>query len=397
MKKKNLNCPVFNEMHMDRCCGCEVCVQACPKQALTMSCDKQGFFYPTFEQEKCIRCKKCIKVCPMLTTIPCENAMEQYYGASHIETKVLLESASGGIFTFLYREFHKRFPDGYVVGAVYNDDFKGITHLISDTEADFERMRSSKYFQSRKNDIYCLTKSKLEEGRAVLFTGAPCEVAALYRFLDKDYKNLWTMDFICKGSSTPRMLSDYITYVETKVHSKAIYLNMRHKWENLDNWIPQFICIRFKNGKRLLKEFYNTELGLCFQILQRRSCQYCLFREKKHASDFTIGDLHGVTKKSKVFNHLGTSAIILNSEKSKVLWKAFDKTSLKVEPLLKEDIYGKNRNQVDPRMNKLSENLALHDGVTAVRKTVGFKEKIKMHMPVMLLRRITSWRRERRK
>lgn len=390
-------CPVFIYMNIGKCCGCEACVQVCPENALYMCENSRGFKYPILEQEKCIKCNKCVQVCPIYNILPVFNELEQYYGVSHLETEVLIHSASGGVFTFLYRNFKARFSNkGYVAGAVYTEDFKSIQHIIGYEESDFQRMRGSKYFQSDKHNIYNLTKQRLEEGKAVFFSGTPCEVAALQRVLNKHYENLWTMDFICKGCSTPRMLQDYVSYLEKKMKSPITDLNMRYKWKKLDNWIPQFLYVKFKNGKERRKEFYNTELGICFQLLQRRSCQSCPFREKQHFADFTVGDFHGVENKDYIFNKLGTSVVILNTEKAIRLWGEFNKESLKLRKISKEDVYGKNRNSYLGG-EQLYNNLNAYDGVTAVRKSIGIKEKIKMHMPVMLLRKITSWRRKYKK
>lgn len=47
------------------CCGCGACASVCPKSAINMQEDKEGFLYPTINPEKCIHCKSCIRVCPL--------------------------------------------------------------------------------------------------------------------------------------------------------------------------------------------------------------------------------------------------------------------------------------------------------------------------------------------
>lgn len=47
------------------CCGCTACYATCPKQAITMKVDEEGFEYPKILEEDCIRCYKCIGVCPI--------------------------------------------------------------------------------------------------------------------------------------------------------------------------------------------------------------------------------------------------------------------------------------------------------------------------------------------
>lgn len=49
----------------EECCGCSACYSICPKAAISMVEDKEGFEYPQIDAEKCIRCYQCRKVCPI--------------------------------------------------------------------------------------------------------------------------------------------------------------------------------------------------------------------------------------------------------------------------------------------------------------------------------------------
>lgn len=51
----------------EECCGCTTCYAICPKEAITMVEDEEGFEYPQIDENKCIRCYQCIKVCPFKT------------------------------------------------------------------------------------------------------------------------------------------------------------------------------------------------------------------------------------------------------------------------------------------------------------------------------------------
>lgn len=48
----------------DMCCGCTACYSICPKRAIHMVMDDEGFLYPQIDKEKCIGCCLCQKVCP---------------------------------------------------------------------------------------------------------------------------------------------------------------------------------------------------------------------------------------------------------------------------------------------------------------------------------------------
>ena len=37
------------------CCGCTACCSVCPKRAITMEKDTEGYLYPRVDEEKCVR------------------------------------------------------------------------------------------------------------------------------------------------------------------------------------------------------------------------------------------------------------------------------------------------------------------------------------------------------
>ena len=47
------------------CCGCSACKAICPKEAISMVENSEGFLYPEIDKEKCISCGLCVKVCPL--------------------------------------------------------------------------------------------------------------------------------------------------------------------------------------------------------------------------------------------------------------------------------------------------------------------------------------------
>ena len=56
--------PVLYERKED-CCGCTACYAICPKGAIEMKEDEEGFEYPRIDEEKCVRCGMCLRVCPI--------------------------------------------------------------------------------------------------------------------------------------------------------------------------------------------------------------------------------------------------------------------------------------------------------------------------------------------
>lgn len=49
----------------EECCGCTACYAICPKDAIIMVEDEEGFEYPQVNVERCVRCYMCLKVCPI--------------------------------------------------------------------------------------------------------------------------------------------------------------------------------------------------------------------------------------------------------------------------------------------------------------------------------------------
>ncbi len=56
--------PVLFE-RKELCCGCTACYSICPRKAISMEDDEEGFKYPHIDEAKCIACKQCVKVCPI--------------------------------------------------------------------------------------------------------------------------------------------------------------------------------------------------------------------------------------------------------------------------------------------------------------------------------------------
>lgn len=379
------------------CTGCEVCNNVCPKEAIKMEKEEEGYYFPKIDFNRCIECGLCEIVCPVLNDKSERSYTSMYYGASSKDTEIILNSSSGGMFSEIlnaaYREESRKIN---VAGVIYENDFKSVKHVLTSEIETINRMRGSKYIQSRKSNIYVEVKKKLFQGEFVIFTGTPCEVAALRKYLAKDYDNLLCLDFICKGGACEDILAGYTDYLEKKYKNRVIDMNMRYKWKNLDVWIPQFIRIEFRNGKQVVKEFYNTFLGHGFRILQRQACYNCKFRENNYKSDITIGDYHGASKKEISYNHLGTSVVIVNSEKGQ---KYLDlmRDRIVLEQISKEEMFHDNRNTIDKKRNTLSEAMKENPVIDAIRMQLSLKDKIKMVMPVGILRKSTTLYRKIRK
>jgi len=295
-----------------------------------MQADKEGFLFPHADLSACVDCKKCVNVCPIISSNKTVELQEAYAGSAADET-VVKKSASGGAFSLLVDAFLKMSNtiDSYICGVIWDVDFKESKHIIIGGSEGYDAMCSSKYIQSRKGDIYLEIEKILKAGKKVLFSGTPCEAAALRKYLKQDYNGLYIIDIVCQGPTTPKAMNDFISVIEKKNKSKIIGVNMRHV--EMTPWIPQWIRLCYANGKTQTKVFYETAIGRAVHILQRKSCYDCHFCGKKHVADITIGDYHGVDPKATYYNPNGTSIVIVNTRKGKFLFEHIESSKEKFQ------------------------------------------------------------------
>ena len=56
---------MINIVQKDKCTACQACFNICPKNAISMIYDNEGFLYPKVNMELCVNCGLCSKVCPI--------------------------------------------------------------------------------------------------------------------------------------------------------------------------------------------------------------------------------------------------------------------------------------------------------------------------------------------
>ena len=207
--------PVFNYYYVKEktesckasCCGCSACASICPKVAITMVGDAEGFKYPVVDPSLCVDCGLCEKACPILSRKNASEEALKFFAARNLDLDERLASSSGGVFSILAR---KVLGDGGVVfGAAFYDGFK-VCHRSIQSVSDLPLLMGSKYVQSEMGICYQEAKTYLENGRLVLFSGTPCQIAGLRSFLRKEYHNLLAVDIICHGVPSPAAFDKYL-------------------------------------------------------------------------------------------------------------------------------------------------------------------------------------------
>lgn len=314
------------------CCGCRVCANVCPKDAISLSCDKYGFLYPTIDEDKCIGCNLCVKSCDFAKIDRGGHLPLEGYAARHKESDVHSISTSGGVFSALAEWIIQR--RGIVYGCVFDDDYSPI-HIGVDSIEGVSAMRGSKYAQSDTGFVYRDVKMNLSEGRYVLFSGTPCQVAGLHSYLGKsDTSRLLTADLICHGVPSAMTLKRYKEYLEKKYHSKIVSLRFRSKYYG---WTRPAVEVCFKNGRvdRQLTGRNVYYANFNNRNLQRPSCFRCKYSCGSRFGDITIGDFWGFEKAHlKMSYKEGLSCCLLNTHKAEELFGSLNLAVEKVDPSL---------------------------------------------------------------
>lgn len=299
------------------CCGCEACAQRCTHNAIKMVRDNEGFLYPEIDMHICTDCGLCEKVCPII------NQSEQKvpfvaYAAKNKDEIIRLKSSSGGIFTLLAT---KTINNGGVVFGAKFDEQWNVVHDYGETIEDLTKFRGSKYVQSQIGNCYEIAEIFLKNGREVLFSGTPCQIAGLKKYLIKEYKNLICVDIICHGVPSPMVWTQYI-----KAHNNAqiSQISMRDKtngWKLFGmkiNSEENTICNETLQENLYLKVFLKN---LCL----RPSCYKCSTLSGKSNSDLTIADFWGIQHIHPEFDDdKGSNLVLINSEKGIELFNSLD-------------------------------------------------------------------------
>lgn len=303
------------------CIGCMACRNICPRDAIDVISDSNGFYKLSIDESKCIKCGLCVRNCP--NNINFEALYEKMPTPSFAiaawskDKKTRNVSTSGGVFSEFAHKIIKR--NGIVVGVVY-DNHK-VFHTMATNETELARMRGSKYVQSDVGVIYRKIKEYLEKDCYVLFSGTPCQVFALNRYLKIKYDKLITIDLICHGVPSPRVFEDYCNYMEEKYSSKINKIYFRNK---KPGWMVYGMKIIFDNNEVYENDTKNDPylVGFLRDYFINDGCHQCHFTNVKRFSDITIADFWGYTSDEYEFldDDKGISLILLNTEKGKSLF-----------------------------------------------------------------------------
>ena len=311
------------------CCGCEACLNVCPQNAITMKPDEYGFIYPCIDEQLCVGCGKCTKICAF-KNIEENVGAQQVYAATAKDEGLLMKSASGGVFAVIAASLLRR--GGKVYGCAMDMVEGRITprHVRVESIDNLLRLQGSKYVQSAIGDTYKQVAADLAAGYEVLFSGTPCQVAALKSYLGNQCtKMLYTIDIICHGLPSLAFFHDYIRQLENKMHRYVVCFKFRDKsagWGHMGMVQTQKHSEGTIKEKKLpvkLSSYYKLFLG---SVTCRDSCYACKYASSHRPGDLTIGDFWGIQNEHADYlvknggdmdAQKGISCVLVNTEQGK--------------------------------------------------------------------------------
>lgn len=369
----------------DRCVGCKSCEQSCPKHCISMEESKEGFWYPAVDTSKCIECEKCLRACPAENIEVHRNTPKKVWAWRNKNDTDIMRSSSGGAADSAAKTILQ--TDGVVYGAAYDENMV-VSHIEITTDSDREKIQSSKYVQSDLKENYSKARRHLSEGKTVLFTGTPCQIAGLYAFLGGDQENLYTIDLICHGVPSPKLFKKYLEYQNKRTAGKVIYFNFRSKDKR--GWGTQYLLKTEKKTetKPLSLDRYGKHFmdGDCY----RESCYQCVYANTNRVGDLTVGDFWGIAKSHPDFNSTkGVSSVFVNTEKGQKLYEMM-KPLAEVEEATLEEGMVKQGNLVKPSLRPSGralfyEKIDEDNFMDNLKVGIQPKERIKAVIPTGIL------------
>lgn len=251
-------------------------------------------------------------------------------------------SSSGGAFPSIVKHFTLQTDESRlaVYGAAFDKNYN-VSHCRIDNIKDLPLLCGSKYVGSDLNGIFVQVKQDLTNELDVVFSGTPCQVHALNKYLESYHtptEKLLTIDIVCHGTIKKEVWLDFKKWLEYKHKSKICDFSFRYsktKWQSYPS------MARFENGKKIVNSFFLRRYTDIFysDMALKEKCYSCKFANADRVSDITIGDFWGIRKVIPKFPyHERVSEVYVNTEKGKkIVDSMLNDKDLIVNPCLSAD------------------------------------------------------------
>lgn len=306
----------------ENCSGCGVCKAVCNENAVTMQQDDYGFYYPQIDINRCVSCGKCRSRCHFVNKHVSHNLSEDVFAVQSKDAEVLKKSQSGGLFAELAKSILN--SGGVVYGAAFNDLFE-VSHIRISSADQLYKLQGSKYVQSKTEDIFRMVKNDLDNNLQVLFSGTPCQIAALYSYLDRKDDLLYTVDIVCHGVMAPKLWKNYLDFIKKK-YGEITRADFRDKSLGWQSHNETFIIGKKKITKNIYRKIFYKDILLrpsCYSIKNDKYITACKYAGILRVSDITVGDFWGIKNETALFKNanLGISLCIINTRNGSRLFE----------------------------------------------------------------------------
>ena len=309
------------------CTGCGVCIDVCRKKALSHIIDHNGFVKIVTDESLCITCGACETVCPSINP-PSTMKCAQPFWCWTKDERVRKNSTSGGAFAQLAYDFFQIHTSAIVVGAQLVEG-SHVKHIAISSPKDIVLLQGTIHIQSKRDDIYNQVSNFLKQGRHVLFSGTPCQVAAMRNRCPKAFaKHLVTIEVICHG-----LPSRILFELSLKLNKAKRIITFRNKPENQWGLGCEPVYDTFT-------EKYNGYFYDCYfnDFFLKPACYQCKFAQIPRVADISIADGWGIQHSgiNNVAYKPGASLMIINSEKGREIinWNSFESYPAKWEQFI---------------------------------------------------------------
>lgn len=318
-----------------QCYGCYACSNVCPKRCIVMTEDRDGFAVPEVNNKECIKCGVCLQVCPAKTKYKDKKKpLLKIYAANVKDENIRMKSTSGGMFYPIAKYVIDN--GGCVFGAAFNSKYE-VIHICAETMAEVERCMKSKYVQSNMRNCFS-EAARRSQFQMVLFSGTPCQIAALKKYPGIRWKNVITMDVLCHGIPSPGVWKKYLKEMQEK-YGNIVRIIMRSK-ERYGQSQSETV-IYFESGEIYHgvadKDCYIKAFTNGYSL--RKRCYSCRYKGINYFSDITVSDFYSINKYIKdadSFN--GISRVVVHTKKGEQIMRLLKDTIEKKEVNVKEGL-----------------------------------------------------------
>lgn len=311
----------------DGCAGCMACVDICNHSAITIQDDMKSY-NAIIDSEKCVNCGLCKRVCQQNHPASLREPLSWRQGWN-VDSEERATSSSGGVAAAISRAFIEH--GGAVCSCAFKNGRFGFE--IVESENDLKWYKGSKYVKSDPTDAYRAVRSLLQSGRRVLFIGLPCQVSSMRNFC-RDSSNLCTVDLICHGTPSPKILEKFLAEHGFDIN-KALNIGFRKK--------TSFAVCDGETNIEAPGVIDRYSIAFLNGLDYTENCYACVYAQQRRASDITIGDSWGTSLSEEI--SMGVSLVLCQTKKGEELVEA---SGLKLMPVDKQRAQDNNRQLCHP-------------------------------------------------